>query len=198
MSSVTVDLFVEDRAHEEMLKAMLVRLARDANRPTSVRVRSARGGHGRALAELDIYMRTIRKDIGGMTLPDLLVVGIEANCTQLGPARKAIAKRLTSPFSERAVIACPDPHVERWYLCDPESFAGVIGVRPRVGKRKCERDLYKRMLSQAVEDGGHPPTLGGIEFAREIVNAMDLYRAKKKEPSLRLFLDAAVAALQKT
>lgn len=42
-------------------------------------------------------------------------------------------------------------------------------------------------------DAGYPPTLGGIEFAREIVQAMDLYRAKKTDRSLKHFIDDAIA-----
>jgi hypothetical protein len=42
-SPLTVDLFVEDRAHEEFLKAMLRRIATEQERSVIVRVRSARG-----------------------------------------------------------------------------------------------------------------------------------------------------------
>ncbi len=99
-------------------------------------------------------------------------------------------------FQDRTVIACPDPHVERWYLADPESFKEVIGVGPKVSRKKCERDYYKSILQQAILDAGHPPTLGGIEFAREIVENMDFYRARKGERSLNHFLNGAVAQIR--
>ena len=51
-SPLTVDLFAEDRAHEEFLKAMLARIATEQARKLTVRVRSARGGHPRVLEEL--------------------------------------------------------------------------------------------------------------------------------------------------
>ena len=82
-------------------------------------------------------------------------------------------------------------------MADPDSFRKVVGVRPQPGKRKCERELYKAMLSKAISQGGHPPTLGGIEFAREIVDAMDLYRAGKSEASLRHFVDDARGVLKR-
>ncbi len=62
MSSLTVDLFAEDRAHEEFLRALIQRLAREETCELwNLRVRSARGGHGRALDELSNYLRMIRR-----------------------------------------------------------------------------------------------------------------------------------------
>jgi hypothetical protein len=52
------------------------------------------------------------------------------------------------------------------------------------------------MLANAVAQAGHPPTLGGIEFAADIVAAMDLYRAGKSEKSLKSFVDSATALLR--
>lgn len=161
---VIVDLFVEDRAHEEFLKAMLIRLAREREKPVTLRVRSARGGHGRAMEELSLYQKSVLKKLGGMTIPDLLVVAIDANCMSFNKSRKDIEEKIDARFKDRTIVACPDPHIERWYLADPDSFMQVVGFRPKVGKRKCERDRYKAILSKAVIDGGHPPTLGGIEF----------------------------------
>jgi hypothetical protein len=86
-------------------------------------------------------------------------------------------------------MACPDPHVERWYLADPASFQVVVGRRPKVGKKKCARDHYKDLLSTAIQQAGYPATLGGIEFAPELVEGMDLYRAKKNDHSLGALLD---------
>ncbi len=74
-------------------------------------------------------------------------------------------------------------------MADPLSFGKVVGKHPRVRKRKCGRDLYKGILAEAVLEGGNPATLGGLEFAFEIVEAMDLYRASKNEKSLKHFLD---------
>lgn len=193
---MVVDIFAEDRAHEELLKALLDRLAREEGKVIVPRIRSARGGHGRALEELSLYQRSVQQGVGGMTVPDLLIVAIDTNCSSFNGAKKEIQARLETQFEDRTVVACPDPHVERWYLADPESFHHVVGVTPRVGRRKCERDRYKTILSRAILEAGHPPTLGGIEFAREIVEAMDFYRAGKRETSLKHFLDDAVAQIR--
>ena len=195
--SLVVDLFVEDYAHEAFLSAMIRRLALAEGKVVALRSRSARGGHGHALAELVLYQRLFQKGQAGLGLPDLLVVGIDANCQTLTRARRAVEAKIEPPFRGRTVVACPDPHVERWFLADPVSFAEVVGTRPKIGKRKCERDAYKAVLSQAVVNAGHPVGLGGVEFAEEIVDAMDLYRAGKSEKSLKLFLDA-IGGLLKT
>jgi hypothetical protein len=192
---IVVDLFVEDRAHEGFIKAMIRRLADEEHKAVSVQVRSARGGHGRALEELSLYQRAVK--LGGMTMPELLVVAIDTNCSRPGVARKAVEQRIEQDLKDRTVVACPDPHIERWYLADPDSFVTVVGFRPKPGKRKCDRDRYKAMLSRAVINAGHPATLGGIEFASELVQAMELFRAGKAEGTLKAFLQDARNALRR-
>jgi len=190
-NSFQIDLFVEDVAHEEFMKAMISRLAREENKPVTIRSRSARGGHGRALTELSLYQRASESGLAGMKTPDLLVVAIDANCKRLTVARKEIEKQIHQSFRHLTVIACPDPHIERWYLSDPSSFAEVVGYEPRLPKRKCERDYYKRLLASAVQAAGHPATLGGIEFARELVDEMNLYQAAKSDKALQDFLQSS-------
>jgi len=188
MSSPTVvDIFVEDQAHRDFLVPVLRRLAAEEDVPTIHRVRSAVGGHGRALSELKLYQR-LAKDLTP-DLPQLLIVCIDANCSSFAKARKAIKDATGGPFSDRLVVACPDPHVERWYVADPESFKEVVGRTPRVGRKKCVRDYYKNVLARTVRQAGHPVTLGGIEFAQEIVEQMDFYRAGRNDRSLKSFLD---------
>ena len=102
---VVVDLFVEDSAHEEFLKAMLNRLAHEEGKPLTVRVRSARGGHGRALTELSLYQKSVLKASGDMTIPDLLVIAIDANCKQLNLATKEIDAKVDTQFSRGAPLS---------------------------------------------------------------------------------------------
>jgi hypothetical protein len=194
---IQVDLFAEDRAHEEFLLALLGRLASEHRKPIELRVRSARGGHGRALTELAFYQKSVVRQVGSLTMPDLLIVAIDANCQRFQAARKGIQEALDISFRDRTAVACPDPHIERWYLADLVAFEQVIGIMPQVGKQKCERDRYKTILSQAVAGAGHVAMLGGIEFAQDIVAAMDLYRASKSEKSLKAFLDEVNAHLKR-
>ncbi len=191
---LVVDLFVEDRAHEEFLKPLLLRIAREEKVAVEVRVRSARGGHARAIEEFRLLQRLIQK--GAEAVPNLVVVGIDGNCVTFAKKRDEIRDATGAAFQNSVTAACPDPHVERWYLADPDSFQAVVGHRPAVGKKKCVRDDYKGVLANAVRQAGHPPTLGGIEFASELVAAMDIYRAGQNDHSLRAFVDDFRAKLR--
>lgn len=193
---LVVDLFVEDRAHEEFIGAIVRRIARGENRQIQLRVRAARGGYPRVLSELDLYQKMVLSGFATMSLPDVLVVAADANCHGIAAKKKAIRQRLKKIFKDRTVLAVPDPHVERWYLSDRQAFKQVVGVQPPTERRKCERDRYKKMLAQAVRDGGHPAILGGIEFAKELADSMDFYRAGRAEPGLRQFVTDAVSAFR--
>lgn len=188
-SRVIVDLFVEDRAHEELLRPLIERVAVEEQVAITVRVRSARGGHGRALAEFDLYQRMSERGTVVSPVPDLVVVGIDGNCTSAPQKRNEIGAATKSLFNGRVIAACPDPHVERWYLVDPDSFYQVVGFRPVLGSEKCARAHYKTVLADAARAGGHIPTLGGIEFARELAAALDFYRAGKNDQAFKLFID---------
>jgi hypothetical protein len=188
-SGIAVDVFVEDRAHEEFLVPMLRRVASEEEVPVEVRVRSARGGHARALEELQTYQVATRKGIAGLTVPDLLVAGVDGNCQPFAKARREVRDAVREPFLGRLVVASPDPHVERWYLADPEAFFAVVGRRPTLTRKKCKHAYYKSLLAATVREAGHPPTLGGIEFARDLVERMDLFRAGKNDRSLKAFID---------
>lgn len=178
---LSVAIFCEDVVHEGLLGSLLRRLAGEAKRTVTIRTASGRGGHGRAMAELRAFAETEPS-------ADLIVAAIDANCSRWAQARSEIEK-VIDRFPRRA-IACPDPHIERWYLADPEGLKKALGARAALGKRKCKRDYYKQRLASALVNAGHQVTLGGAEFATEIVAAMDLYRAGKNEPSLKHFLEA--------
>lgn len=191
---MVIDLFVEDSAHAEFLKPMLNRVADEEGVEVRTRVISARGGHGRAIKEFEYYQQT--KDKLEREPGDLVVVAIDGNCSTFAKVREEILKSTTPALIDQLVVACPDPHVERWYLADPKSFEVVVGYRPRITPDKCERDHYKHLLSEAIRKAGHPAPLGGIEFAPELVEEMDLYKAGKSNSSLKAFLDDLRAKLK--
>jgi hypothetical protein len=194
MTERAFDLFVEDRAHEAFLSALIDRIAAEERLEPNLHIRSGRGGHGRALAELRIFQQAVVK--GGAILPDIVVVAIDANCQSFNRARHEIGDRIEPELQDRVVIACPDPHIERWYMADPPSFKDVVGRQPRLEKVKCERDRYKQILVETIHASGQVTTLGGIELAGDLVAAMDLYRAGKSEPSLKSFVDDLRRALR--
>lgn len=144
---ILVDLFAEDNPHEKFLLPLVQRIARDRSKRVRVSVRSARGGHGRVLSELEFYQEAVAGGLGGMAMPDMVVIGIDGNCQPHNEARKAIIAKLNAAFRDRSVIACPAPHVERWFLADVNAFASVVGSSPKVRKGKCQRDYYKCSIS---------------------------------------------------
>jgi hypothetical protein len=180
----SVDLFAEDHAHERFISAVIGRIFAEEGCPLELTVRSAVGGHGRAISELKNYQRAVTKGALGLTRPDLVVVGIDANCRGLVDARNDVLEALDQTAAGEAVAACPDPHVERWFFADPDAFHQVVGTRCAPGRRKCDRGRYKNMLREAIQAAGHVLLLDGLEFATDVVNKMDLYRAGINEPSL--------------
>jgi hypothetical protein len=188
--SLSLDLFVEDAAQERLLSALIRRVSAEDGRHCSIRTVLARGGQGRVLKELALYLRA--SHVGA---PDAVVIGVDANCKGWNEARGSV-EAVMAGSSMRAVIACPDPHIERWYLGDPPALADALGLAVAVPKRKCDRDAYKNLLTRALLSGGNVVTLGGIEYAEEIVDAMDLFRAGKAEPSLRHFITGLRAVMR--
>ncbi len=87
------------------------------------------------------------------------------------------------------VAAVPDPHIERWQLLDGAAFRQALGKGCQAPEQKCSRDLYKQRLIDAIRAARVAPIHGGIEFAQDIVSAMEFGRAKRADRSLRLFLD---------
>ena len=185
---LVVDLFVEDLAHEVFVGALARRIAREEHVALSVQARSARGGHPRALEEFGTYQALVEKGALASLAPDLVVVVIDGNCVSSRKKREEIRRATRPVLLDRLVAGCPNPHVERWLLADPDSFHRVVGYRPAIGHEKCEREHYKRLLGDAIRKGNQPATLGGIEFAAELVEAMNLYRAGKSDSSLRAFV----------
>lgn len=188
-NAMLVHLFAEDRAHEEFVKAVLQRLGREAGIEIDLRPQSVRGGHGRTLSEFKEYQKALTEQGVGLAMPDLVVVVIDTNCRKHAAAHREIADAVERDFQSRVAIACPDPHVELWYMADPDAIKKAIGVMPILGRRKCERYYYKQLLVRTIWSAGIPPTLAGIEFAQEIVKHMDWYVACKRQRSFKYFLD---------
>ena len=184
-----VDLFVEDSAHESLLRPLIERVAQEEDLIIRCQIRSAQGGHPRAVQEFKLHQQNLKNGLSWVAIPDLIVVAIDSNCRTLNQTRNEIEQATNVDYRHLLVCACPDPHIERWYMADLDSFHRVIGYQPHLGRVKCERDYYKQILGQAIREGGNPIALGGIEFASELVKEMNLYWAGKGDASLRAFLD---------
>lgn len=186
--SLSVFLFAEDGAHEALLVPLTARIASDEGVRSSLRVVSAQGGHGRAIQELRTWQH-VRSRVAVPTTPDLLVVAIDTNCGRFVDTRQQIRDAMHPDLCNALVTACPEPHIERWYMADPESFNDVVGSNPNVGREKCARERYKKILMDAIGAAGYPTALlEGTDFALDIATKMDLYRAGKNCPSLGTFV----------
>lgn len=192
-------LFAEDRAHRLFLTPMLHRLCEEAGAAARIRVISARGGHGVALREYGIYQKTRDAVLADEPTPDLVVVAIDGNCSTFSATRQVIEDATGAAFADRLVPACPDPHIERWYLADPSSLGPILGHAPTLGQEKCERGHYEKLLADAFRKGRYPVGRSDDSgFAPKVVAEMDLHRAGRKDHSLRAFVRRAREVIRGT
>lgn len=181
-----VVLFGEDHGHEIVLSSLVARLAAESALQVEIHPLSVRGGHGTMIKELKQYVKELH--IGQKPLPDLLVVGRDANCGGYNVCKTEIEKAVTG-YEGLVIPAIPDPHIERWLLLDSAAFKQVLGKGCAAPDLKCNRDRYKELLDAAVRAAGVEPLFGGLEHAAEIVQAMDLERMLKTS-DLGKFLQA--------
>lgn len=179
-------IFVEDYGHEAFIRAMVTRIAHENDLSVKIIPRNVRGGHGRVISELKIYLRTIEYEKEG--IPDLIIVATDANCKGYTERKREIEK-LNAQYQDIMVFAIPDPHIERWLLIDSSAFKAVLGKGCNAPDQKCARDRYKRLLLEAMRTTGINPPLGGMEYAEDIVNALNLGRLYSLDESLYKFIN---------
>ena len=182
-----VILFVEDRGHAEFIQALVERFANQYGMSVIIRLGSATGGHGKVVSRLKEYINDLLSD--QEELPDLLIVATDGNCKGYS-GRKQEIDNAVKGFNRQVIYAIPDPHIERWLLLDSAAFKKVLGKGCSAPVQKCERDLYKRLLLEAVRNTGVNPPLGGIEYTEDLVYAMNLDYLEKSEDSLGRLLKA--------
>lgn len=186
---IRVAVFAEDSAHAAFLVPMVDRVAESLEVSVATQILSAEGGHPRALSQFRAWQETAALFPAAVAPFDLVVVALDGNCATFAKTKQSIEEIVLPAFAPRLVTACPDPHIERWIMADPQSFAAVVGKAPSLGRQKCERAHYEKILADTIRGAGHPPTLlHGREFAPEVVAAMRLYRAGKNCRSLGAFL----------
>ena len=181
-----IALFVEDYAHQQFLGALLQRLAEESGVSIRLDWRNARRGHGAVVKEFKQYLRDVQMQGDGQ--PDLIVAATDANCKGLRERKNALSG--IAQLNDLTIIfAVPDPHIERWLLVDSSAFKTVFGRGCNAPDQKCERARYKKMLIDAIRESGITPSLGGIEFAKDIVKAMNLEQAARNDASLQQLLE---------
>ena len=181
-----VALFVEDTAHQQFIGALLCRLGTESGVSINIDWRNARRGHGAVVREFKEYLRDM--ELQGGDAPDLIIAATDANCKGFRE-RTRLLSNASNTNNERIVFAVPDPHIERWLLVDSGAFKKVLGRGCLAPDLKCERARYKKMLIDAIRDSGVTPNLGGIEYAADIVQEMDLDLAARNDASLKTLLE---------
>ena len=171
-----IALFVEDFAHRQVIGALVQRIAGDFNLDVRLDWRNATRGYGQVVREFSIYLRAIERQ--GHPSPHLIIVATDANC-------KGWYQRIRDfgdPVSAAPIVhAIPDPHIERWLLLDGAAFKAVFGRGCHAPDQKCDHYRYKQRLVHAIFDAGITPNLGGLEFAEDIVQQMDIERAEQAD-----------------
>ena len=179
---IEVALFGEDIGHKEVVGALVARVASEEKLATSLKWRSDTGGVPTVLGKLNRYVRDLERQGDP---PDLLVVAVDSNREGHGTRAQQVAKH-QSPTP--TVLAIPDPHVERWLLLDGEAFKKVLGHGCSAPDQKCEKNRYKQVLASQMARAGIEPLLGGLEYAKDLIEAMNLQRAMAVDKSIKHFL----------
>ncbi|MDE2723063.1 MAG: DUF4276 family protein [Gemmatimonadota bacterium] len=178
-----IALFVEDNAHRQVIGALVCRIAEEYNIPIHPDWRNVVRGHGKVIAELDNYIRDLKRQRSPW--PDLIVVATDANCKGLNERTREIVRRdAPAPM----ILAIPDPHIERWLLLDGAAFKAVFGKGCDAPDQKCARDRYKQRLIEAIYATGITPRIGGIEYAEDIIQKMNINRAARADNSFNQFV----------
>ena len=181
-----INLFVEDIAHEDFLKALIHRLADESNVEISIMPFSVRGVHGTVITELKQYVRELQHN--KENLPDLVIVGTDSNCNSLLERKKEVNEVITD-IADIVINMIPEPHIERWLLLDSEAFKKVYGKGCQKPEQKCERDYYKNILLNEIYKATMTSPIDGFERAEELIYAMDLQRMKQSDRSFQRFLN---------
>lgn len=182
----SIVLFCEDVGHEKVIKALIEKML--VKESAQVKTLSARHGKGRALAELEKYLKQIER--GQTDTPDAIVAAIDANCKGYQEKRNEIDLKIPKSLSSLPILhAIPSPHIERWLLLDSQAFKLVFGKGCNAPDQKCEKDRYKSILRDAITSVGATTLLGGIEYAEEIIGHMEIAKMKIQDDSLKKFIE---------
>lgn len=191
--TLRVELFCEDSAHESCARALVARISNELGVEVSIHTATASAGIPRLKHELRAFQSLVARRSG---TPHLLIVLVDANAVGAAVRRGEITGVLDRGVFPEVVIGTPNPCVERWLLADPVSFAETFGVQPEIGHTNA-RHIWKRRLVHALESADEIVVQGGGEFAEEIIEPMDLYRAGQVDSTIQGFADDLKAALRR-
>ena len=146
-----------------------MRFAEKYNVEYDIFIRTVIGGTGAVKSELTKYARELALLKGQFY--DVIIIVKDANCQRW----QDIKRWITSKFKQiNTIFAIPEPHIEKWYLIDPSAIKKIIGHGYTTPSGKCDRDYYKQELFKAIRQAGIIPPLGGIEYANDIVDYINI------------------------
>ncbi len=197
MDKIRILYFLEDRAQEGFITALVKRVAREESIDTDSLIHDIRSSHGgsKVIIEFRNFMKDTRRVGATGTDIGFLVVAIDGN--RYGHKRRVeqLKKCIKSnhPFNERVIYAVPDPHIERWYLFDQKAFKKGVGLdkAPDLPAYECKKkDYYKKVLNQALKESNVNTLLGGAEYAEKIVdNITDLKSLGQQNAGFKVFVE---------
>ena len=192
MANPVIGLFLEDVAQENFVTSVVKKVADESGIVVTFRIRNASGGAPRMLAELRRFLRQYGKP--GYAQHDLLIVVQDTDCKGERAVKSGVNTSVArAGYLGKIIVAAPDPHIEIWYLADPNAVQAVSGSDrlAQIPPGDCDKDIYKDRLLNEFRDN----PLGGIESAASIVSAMDMYRAGRNVRSLGSFIQELRGAL---
>ena len=130
----------------------------------------------------------------GIATFDVLVIVEDTDCRGESLVRRELDEVVErTGYIGKTIIASPAPHIECWYLADPVALQRIT-QSPQLSSiptGDCEKDLYKHQLAEQFSGS----LMDGIEYAEDIVSAMDMFQAGRNVRSLGSFLQELRSAL---
>lgn len=173
MGNIRILYFLEDRAQEGFIKALVKRIATEESVSSDNLIhdiRSARGRY-RIIKEFRNFIKETA--LTGQLEADLLILAKDGNCKGHQESIRELNKyfQTNHPLKDKTVYAVPDPHIERWYIIDQRAFRDGVGLEraPDMPPYKCEKAYYKQILHQALKNSNIGSLLSGAEYAEKIV-----------------------------
>lgn len=192
MADSVIHIWCEDRGHESVVGALVLRVAHEIGARISIETKNGEGGAARAVTEFKGWQRAVAKGILG-GVPDILILVVDANSVGHNVRRAELQNAVDRSLFPHVAIGCPDPHIEAWLLVDAAAFRSVTGIAPLARQPRAGED-HKALFHASVAESRTPLLTGPMELAPDIIAAMDLDKAALEDRSLGRFLSDLRAA----
>lgn len=192
MDKLKVLIFVEDVAQENLIRTLFCRIAEESGLDSvrlDVQVPYSRGGA--SIKALKDYLNDYPNDT-----VDCFVLGSDGNCKGFTKKKQILEKNLQKYGAlDRTILAIPDPHIERWYVVDPQALSEAVGssIGNYSPKHKCDKGHYKKILKEAILSADVEPLQGGAEYGQDIGEVLDLYKSCKEDSGFKFFFEQVKA-----